>query len=333
MGNLDDPRLMFNYRTREHGCVPPDKNRQPFQWVSEIAYKNVHRIVSRGYDTTELVEEGYGLTDLLFIDFQARIALIEEEKMLSYIMVIMLDDGLSNPANMARIVAQGNNYLTQAAGASILAFGHAFGAYSALGNRLMKYLAKGEKEGKPMSEMAELLVKDNLKDDTLGVSDLMLKDPMAKRLIARAEKLGVAGKYIAFQKEIVKAAQKAIKTPVDIDLLGATCSAMMDLGFTPEATWAILAVARAFAAGAHYCEEVERGEFVKLGQVLTPKEDYDGEPDRPVPSLEERRELIKSMVAKTPQEWRDNADAKKKISGSGWAIEEEIEDPRGGRKI
>ncbi len=333
MGNLDDPRLMFNYRTRERGTVPLDKSRQPFQWVSEVAYKNVHRIVSRGYDTTELVEEGYGLTDVLFIDFQARIPLIEEDKMLNYIMVVMLEDGQSNPANIARIVAQSKTYLTQAAGASILAFGHAFGGYSAMGNRLMKYLAKGEKEGKSAAEMAELLVKDHAKDEALGVSGLMLKDPMAKRLIARAEKLGVAGKYIAFQKEIVKAAQKASKTPVDIDLLGATCSAMMDLGFTPEAAWAILAVTRAFASGAHYCEEVERGEFVGLGQVLTPKEDYDGEPDRPVPSLEERKAVVKSMVAKTPQEWRDSVDKKKKISGSGWAIEEAIEDPRGSRKI
>jgi len=333
MGNLDDPRLPFNYRTRERGSVPADTSRQRFQWVSEVAYKNVHRIVSRGYDTTELVEEGYGLTDVLFIDFQARIPLIEEDKMLNYIMVVMLEDGQSNPANIARIVAQSKTYLTQAAGASILAFGHAFGGYSAMGNRLMKYLAKGEKEGKSVAEMAALLVKENAKDEALGVSELMVKDPMAKRLIARAEKLGVAGKYIAFQKEIVKAAQKASKTPVDIDLLGATCAAMMDLGFTPEAAWAILAVTRAFAAGAHYCEEVERGEFVRLGQVLTPKEQYDGEPDRPVPSLEERRKVVKSMVAKTPQEWRENVDQKKKISGSGWAIEEEIEDPRGSRKI
>ena len=58
MDNLDDPRLNFNYRTREHGTVPMDAKRDRFQWVSEVAYKNVHRIVARGYDTTELVERG-----------------------------------------------------------------------------------------------------------------------------------------------------------------------------------------------------------------------------------------------------------------------------------
>ncbi len=129
MDNLDDPRLNYNYRTRERGTVPMDEKRDRFQWVSEVAYKNVHRIVARGYDTTELVEKGYGLTDVLFIDFQARIPLIEEDKMLNYVMVCMLEDGLSSPANISRIVASGKTMLTQAAGSSILAFGHAYGAY------------------------------------------------------------------------------------------------------------------------------------------------------------------------------------------------------------
>ena len=115
MGNLDDPRLMYKYRTREHGTVEADPKRARFQWVSEVAYKNVHRIVARGYDTTELVEEGYGLTDMLFIDFQSRIPLIEEEQMLNYVMVCMFEDGLSSPANIARIVASGKTLLTQAA--------------------------------------------------------------------------------------------------------------------------------------------------------------------------------------------------------------------------
>ena len=87
-GNLDDPGMPYDYSTREYGTVPPDNKREPFRWVSEIAYKNVHRIVTRGYDTTELVESGYGLVDLLFIDFQARIPLIEEEKIQSDILLL-----------------------------------------------------------------------------------------------------------------------------------------------------------------------------------------------------------------------------------------------------
>jgi hypothetical protein len=331
MGNLDDPKLMFNYRTREHGTIPLDTKRAPFQWLSEVAYKNVHRIVARGYDTTELVEAGYGLTDVLFIDFQARIPLIEEEKMLNYVMVCMLEDGLSSPANISRIVASGKTLLTQAAGSSILAFGHAYGAYQTFGKMLDGILAKQAKEGKPLAEVVEAVVKKRLDHPALGVSGLMLKDPMAKRMIARAEKLGVAGKYIGLMKEIVKAARKLGKEPVDIDLLGATGATMFDIGFTPEATWCILAVTRAFAAGAHYCEEIEREEPVRLGQTLTPKEWYDGPEDRPVPTLEERQKVAKAMEAQSPEEWKKIFLERQKISGSGWAIVEEIDDPR--RKI
>ena len=90
IGNLNSPKMPFDYHNREYGTVPRDTNRAPFQWVSEVAYKNVHRIVARGYDTSELMEEGYGIVDVLFIDYQARIPTIEEEKMMNYVMILAL---------------------------------------------------------------------------------------------------------------------------------------------------------------------------------------------------------------------------------------------------
>lgn len=327
MGSLDDKRLRYDYKTREYGTVPPDTTRAPFRWLSEVAYKNMHRIVARGYDTTELVEAGYGLIDAIFIDFQARIPTVEEAKMLNYVMILSLEDGLSMPAAITRIIAKSKTYLTQSCGASILAFGHAYGAYSAFGNMLDKYLARAENEGKTSEEIAEILVKENLNNEALGVSNLMLKDPAAKRMFARAEKLGVAGKYIAFTKEIVTAAQKISKEPVDLDMLGATGATMMDLGFSPEAIWAIVAVTRAFGAGAHFCEEMGREDYMRLGQTLTPKEDYDGPADRPVPSLAERAKQAKPAQTYTPEEWKSAFVERQKLPGSGWAVVEEIKLP------
>ncbi|MBN2293073.1 MAG: hypothetical protein JXM70_11645 [Pirellulales bacterium] len=326
VGNLGDSCMPYDYSKREYGTVPMD-GRPTFQWVSEIAYKNVHRIVSRGYDTTELMEQGYGIVDVLFIDFQARIPTVEEEKMLNYIMILSLEDGLSIPAVMARMVAQTKTFLTQACGASILAFGHAYGAYSEFGNMLDDYLKRAEAEGKTAAEIAWVLVNEKADSEALGVSELMLKDPAANRLLARAEKLGVAGKYIAFTKEIVAAAQEKFDHPVDVDMLGATGAAMMDLGFTPEATWAIIAVTRSFAAGAHYIEELEGGSFTRLGEALTPKEWYTGCEDRPVPPLANRDKIAKPAQTHTPEEWKKAFDQRQKIPGSGFAIVEEIEDP------
>jgi hypothetical protein len=327
VGNLGSPKNPFDYYDREYGTMPPDLKRAQFQWVSEIAYKNVHRIVTRGYDTTELMEEGYGVIEVLFVDYQARIPTIEEEQMLNYVMILTLEDGLSAPAAISRIVARSKTFLTQACGASIMAFGHAYGAYSAFGNRLDTYLAMAKEKNLSLQTAAELLVQENLNDEALGVSDLMLNDPAAKRMVARAEKLGIAGKYIAFMREIIKVAQEMSDQPVDLDMLGATGAVMMDLGFTPEATWAILAVTRSFAAGAHYIEEVEREESNRLGQELTPKEDYDGPEDRPVPPLADREKVATPATCTTPAEWKRRFEKMKDVHGSGFSIIEEVKDP------
>ena len=327
IGNLDDPGLPFDYSEREYGTVPIDETRARFQWVSEVAYKNVHRIVARGYDTTELMEEGYGMTDLLFVDFQARLPPVKEDQMLNYVMIMALEDGLSAPAAMSRLVAQSKTFLTQACGASIHAFGHAYGAYSAFGNRLLDELTSGRAKGLDIDAIAQAIVNDNLDDDALGVSDLMLKDPAAKRMIERARKLDVAGEYVELMTAIVEKARAASDTPVDIDMLGAMGSVMMDLGFTPEATWAILAVTRSFAAGAHFIEEIERADYRRLGQVLTPPEMYDGHPDRPVPPLAERDALAKLALSADLDEWAKSQEERRSVWGSGYSIHEEIEDP------
>ena len=273
------------------------------------------------------MEAGYGIVDVLFVDFQSRIPLVEEEQMLNYVMILSLEDGLSAPAVLSRMVAQTKTFLTQACGASILAFGHAYGAYSQFGNMLDDYLARADQEGKSLEEIARVLVEENRESEALGASELMLKDPAAKRVFARAEKLGVAGKYIALTRQIVKAAQATFDRPVDLDMLGATGAAMMDLGFTPEATWAIIAVTRSFAAGAHYIEELERESYSRLGETLTPKDWYDGRPDRPVPPLADRDKIAQPAQTHTPEQWKKAFDERKKIHGSGFAIVEEIEDP------
>jgi citrate synthase len=327
IGNLDDPKLPYDYSKREYGTVPTDTTRPPFRWVSEVAYKNVHRIVARGYDTTELVEQGYGLVDILFIDFQSRIPLIEEEKMLNYVMILVLEDGLSMPATLSRIVARSKTFLTQACGASILAFGHAYGAFSAFGNMLLDGLERMEREGETMEQVATEIVRKKLGDPALGVSDLMLKDPAAQRMFARAEALGVAGEHIAFTRALVKAAQSMSDRPVDLDMLGAIGATMMDLGFTPEATWVIVAITRSFGAGAHYIEEVERESYTLMGQELTPKELYDGPEDRPVPALADQHKVAKPAQTFTTEDWKQAFEERKKLYGSGFAIVEEVKDP------
>jgi hypothetical protein len=190
-----------------------------------------------------------------------------------------------------------------------------------------KYLKKVDEEGLTLAGAAEALVSETPDDEEIGVSELMLKDPAAQKMLARAEKLGTAGRNIEFMKEIVKAARKKYSDPVDLDMLGAIGAVMMDLGFTPEATWAIMAITRSFAAGAHYIEEVEGGRYTRMGEELTPKEDYIGPEDRSVPPLAERGKTARSALKTTTKEWKERFEEMKKVPGSGFAIVEEVKDP------
>ncbi len=298
--------------------------REPFRWRSTISYKTVDKIVTRGYDTTELVEKGYGLADVIFVDFQARIPLINEAKMLNYLMILCLDEGLSSPAAISRLAAKGQNISTQCVGSSILAFGHAYGAFQSYGRMLQKYLRRYEKEEKGLDELAEILVRENENSLILGVSNLMLKDPAARRVFARADALEVSGKHIEFQKKIVKAVQKRSKEPVDLDMFGAVGTAMFDLGFSPEATWAVVAITRAFGCGAHAIEEEEREPRIIFGQSMTPRENYDGPAERPVPSLKYRDAYAQPAQTKTLAEWKNRFERMKPLKGSGFSIVEDV---------
>jgi hypothetical protein len=328
IGNLADPRLKFDYTNREIGTLPPD-NREGFKWVSEVAYKNIHRIVTRGYDTTELVEAGYGVCDVLFIDYQARIPLQEEKEVLDYCMVLGLEDGLSNPALVARLIARGKCYVTQACGGSVLAFGNSYASYDATGKMIVKYAAKVQ-EGMSLADAAKLCVKECQKEDHFGVSKLYAKDPTPSKLLDFAEKKLAPVKklrYVPLMKEIVKAAKAELGDDVSVDMIGALSAAMLELEFSSDGAWCLMAVVRSFAAGAHAMEEMEREDLDVLGKTLTPKEWYDGPEDKPVPSLNERAGF-KGGQAQTAQEWKELWKKNSALKGSGYSIEYVIEEVR-----
>jgi hypothetical protein len=330
VGNLADPRLRYNYLNREIGTLPPD-NRESFRWVSELAYKNIHRIVTRGWCTTELAEAGYGIVDFLFINWQARIPLIEENAVLNYAMILGLEDGLSNPALIARLIVRGKSYLTQACGGSILAFGHAYASYDSTGKMLGKYVAKVE-EGMSLDEAAKLCLKECKNEIHFGINKLYLKDPAPRKLLNFAEKKLSAissikkMQYIPFINALEKAA-KAELGDVCIDMIGSMSAVMSDLGFTSDGAWVLMAVTRAIAAGAHGLEEMEREGQDVLGQTLTPKEWYDGPADRPVPSLDDRKSIAGGQY-QTPQEWRDAWKQKTALKGTGYSVDFVIDDPK-----
>jgi len=304
------------------------EGREPFRWRSIVSYKTISQIVLRGYDTTRLVEEGYGVCDILFILFQSRIPSSNEEKMLNYLTILFLDDGMSLPAVISRAAADGRSIMTQAIGAGILAFGHVYGPFQDYGSMVNEYLERAERENKNLKEMAQILVKEYLGQGKtiLGLYPEGVEgDPVPYRVFKKAESLGTAGKYHDFQIEIQNAVNqvrgKEGKAKLHPDMVGAAGSAMLDLGFTPEATWAIVIITRAYGCGAHVMDEMEdKSTEEPYGVRLQGPEDYDGIPDRLVPPLKDREKVAKPIAARTVDDWHRTFKELRKIKGSGWSI-------------
>ena len=62
-----------------------------FERKTALAYKTREKTVVRGYNLSDLAEEGYSFSDAMFVLFQGRIPTQAEEKMLTYEMGSFLE--------------------------------------------------------------------------------------------------------------------------------------------------------------------------------------------------------------------------------------------------
>jgi citrate synthase len=280
--------------------------RAPFHWRSAISWKARERIVCRGYDINELAEK-VSLTDMVFLIFQGRLPSPDEEQMLTHVMVVFVEHAFSPSTVAARMAAVGRPPLNAAIAAGILAFGDAHGPGLAYSEMMTDCLARARETTTPIGQIAEQLVAESEAKGrkVLGLHQPQhIKDPRADGVFAKARKLGLARDYVALQSAIEEAFNRRRREPLHSNLLGAAGSVLLDLGFKPQACWAIGILARAFGCAAHAIEELERepawrasarNSMVDLMDLsLQGAQYYDGPADRPVPTLGERKRAADS---------------------------------------
>ena len=113
-----------------------------------ISYKTEEKTVMRGYNLSDLAEEGYSFYDAMFVMFQNRIPTENEEKMLKYEMGVFLEHSMSPSAVGAIGVSAGRPNLPVCVAAAVSTFGGVHGPGAAHGYMLNKYLKRAKKEGK-----------------------------------------------------------------------------------------------------------------------------------------------------------------------------------------
>ena len=104
---------------------------------TSISYKTEEKTVMRGYNLSDLAEEGYSFYDAMFVLFQDRIPTEKEEKMLKYEMGVFLEHSMSPSAVGAIGVSAGRPNLPVCVAAAVSTFGGVHGHEEDLLDRMV----------------------------------------------------------------------------------------------------------------------------------------------------------------------------------------------------
>ncbi len=276
-----------------------------FRRKTAISYKTEEKTVMRGYDLSQLAEEGYSFCDALFVLFQNRIPTLNEEKMLRYEMGEFMEHSMSPSAAAAISVVAGRPDLPCAVATSVTTFGAVHGPGAAHGYMMNKYIERARIEGKSIAEMAKILVDEYLdaKKPVMGMGhpQHIDSDPRAEPTHVKQEELKVDGVYLEFQRAVEghlnARREREGRSRVGVNIVGAGNAALCDIGFSPNAAWCIGSVCRGYSCAAHALYSLRKGhawaaskreamvQMLDLSMI-----EYIGPEDRKVPSQEERQE-------------------------------------------
>jgi len=280
-------------------------DREPlFERKTAIAYKTETKTVLRGYNLSDLAEAGYSFYDAMFVLFQGRLPTAAEEHMLKYEMGEFMEHSMSPSAASAISVIAGRPNLPVALAASIMTFGGVHGPGAAHGYMMNKYLERGYRQDKTAAEIGKILVDDYMDagEPVMGMGQPQHRygDPRAEPTHLKQEELDVDGVYLELQRSIEKhfheRRAREEKSYVGVNVVGAGNTALMDIGFSPNAGWCIGSVVRGYSCAAHALYNMKRGRawaasrnepMVQMLDLSMIK--YVGPEDREVPSQQERQ--------------------------------------------
>jgi citrate synthase len=281
-----------------------------FERKTAIAYKTEEKTVLRGYNLSDLAEEGYSFYDAMFVLFQGRIPTSEEEQMLKYEMGEFMEHSMSPSAASAIAVIAGRPNLPVAVAAAIMTFGGVHGPGAAHGYMMNKYLERGWQEGKTPEEMGETLVNEYMDagEKVVGMGQPQHRDgdPRAEPTHLKQKQLEIDGVYLKLQRSIEKhfheRRAKDGRRFVGVNVVGAGNTALMEIGFSPNAGWCIGSVSRGYSCAAHALFNMKKGrawaasknepmvQMLDLSMIQ-----YIGPEDQEVPTQEERQEYAKEQ--------------------------------------
>lgn len=273
----------------------------PFHWRTSISWKSVDKITCRGYDLNELAAN-VSFADMVYLLFRGELPTPAQGEMLNHIMITWIEHSFSPSTVTARLCAVGRPPVNSAIAAGIMTFGEAHGPGLTYSNTMIELLKDTRERGLSLKQAADEFVTDQLNRGLkiFGIHQPQHTngDPRSSSVVERARELGVASEYTELQNCIQESLNQRKHLKLAPNLMGASGAVLLDLGFSANACFSIVSLARGFGNAAHATEEMERespwrasrrhGMTDLLDLSLQGEQYYDGPPLRAVPTSGER---------------------------------------------
>jgi citrate synthase len=278
-----------------------DGGREPFHWRTGIAYKTKEKIVVRGYDLNDLTGR-ISFAEMAYLVWRGELPPPGHARMLDAVLVSMAEHAFSPSSAASRFVTSGGVPLHVGVAGGMLAIGSLHGTADRPAALFQDAVNCMRKEGLSREETARRIAGEARRSGTRlpGYHHPQhIEDPRTARLLALADRSGVAGEYVAMARAIEAATEEFWKRRVYLNGPGVVGAICLDMGFDTELIKGVFLLSRTVSLVAHSYEEAHREKGWRgsrnasivqpLDLALQRPEFYDGPPDRALPA-ERRRD-------------------------------------------
>jgi len=271
------------------------KQREPFHWRTDIAYKTQDRIVVRGYDLNDLTGN-LDLGEMAYLVWRGELPEGPHARMLNAIMVCLAEHAFSPSSAAARMVSSGGVPLHVGVAGGLLTIGDLHGTFDRPAAMFQRGVARAKAERKGLQEVADIMVREarEKKERLPGFHHPQhIRDPRSARLMEVGQQLGVAGEHFSLALAMEDATERHHSRRIWMNAVGVSGALLSDMGFEPELAKGVMLVSRCISLVAHCFEEMtkESGWRASSGQSITQPLDlslqlpefYGGPKDRDFP--------------------------------------------------
>jgi citrate synthase len=247
--------------------------------ASAISAANAHTIVVRGYDLVEDLIGEVGFTDYVWLLAAGAKPTRVQASILDATMVAIAEHGLVPSVQAARMtLAAAPEAFQGAVAAGLLGCGSVIlGASEAAGRYTTEVLAL---DAPSLAEAVTTTLNRYRAErrSIPGYGHPLHKegDPRATKLIAMAEKLGVAGRHVEAIRETERQLPAIVGKPLLMNVSAAIPAVLLDVGFPLEGLKAVPLIARAASLVGHLIEEMRRPIGFHMSHAGAAVIDYDG---------------------------------------------------------